>query len=207
VYHLGKDLIESLDYHIQAIEPRLKPESRMGASIGGIPHAPPELTYSLPPELRQKIQVVEPRLKLKSKMGAGTGGIPHAPPKSTVWSPPEIRQKPLTSQRVYFLFLVYHFSLTDALAARLITLLCGGWPAIPRTQKNRNDSCLTETFHWRNPPCAQQGGFLARDQVCFSLCITSLLFDALVVRHIPSCKARHSKATAEEGVIQVLTLA
>jgi hypothetical protein len=113
VYHLGKDLIESLDYHTQAIEPRLKPESRMGASIGGIPHAPPELTYSLPPELRQKIQVVEPRLKLKSKMGAGTGGIPHAPPKLT-YSPllpaPEFGQQRITSEQVYFLFLVYHFS-------------------------------------------------------------------------------------------------
>jgi hypothetical protein len=39
------------------------------------------------------------------------------------------------------------------------------------------------------------------DQVCFSLCITSLLFDALIVRHIALCMARHTKATAEEGVI------
>jgi hypothetical protein len=59
------------------------------------------------------IQAVEPRLTPESKLGAGTGGIPHAPPKLT-YSPllpaPEFGQQRITSEQVYFLFLVYHFS-------------------------------------------------------------------------------------------------
>jgi hypothetical protein len=64
------------------------------------------------------IQAVEPRLTPESKMGAGTGGIPHAPPK-LIYSPllpvPEFGRQRITSEQVYFPFLVYHFSLTDTL--------------------------------------------------------------------------------------------
>jgi hypothetical protein len=64
------------------------------------------------------IQAVEPRLTPESKLGAGTGDIPHAPPKLT-YSPllpvPELGRQRITSEQVYFPFLVYHFSLTDTL--------------------------------------------------------------------------------------------